>query len=125
MMSRIILFMLLTLYVQCKICPTTKIINSVMNFKKLENCSQIAGDLMILLLENTQSESEFNDYVFPDLLAVSGYLLFFKVNHLTSIGQLFPNLHLIRGQNLIKDYSLIIFDMPHLLQVRTYSKLFR
>ncbi|XP_056638936.1 insulin receptor-like isoform X1 [Diorhabda sublineata] len=123
-MSRIVIFIftLRYLYGYCNICGSLSLRNSVTQLAKLENCSEIAGNLEIfIMLENT--ESDFENVVFPKLRTISGYLIFYNIPYLTSIGQLFPNLYQIRGVNLFKDFSLIIFEMPHLQQIGTTNLL--
>lgn len=59
-------------------------------------------------------EHHFNDFIFPKLTEVTGFVLFYRARNLLNIGKMFPNLKLIRGQMLIGGYSFIIFDMPEL-----------
>lgn len=73
--------------------------------------------LQIVLFEHTTIE-DFQNISFPELLEIRGFLVLFRVYGLTSLSRLFPNLVLIRGLDLLTDYALIIFDMPHLQEVR-------
>lgn len=44
-----------------------------------------------------------------------------RVNGLKSIGRLFPNLTVIRGDSLFIDYALVAFEMMHLQEIGLYS----
>lgn len=48
---------------------------------------------------------------------ITGYLLFFRVFGIKSLGNLFPNLTVIRGERLITHYALIIYEMTDLTEV--------
>lgn len=103
-------------YIECKVCQSMDIRNSVTNLAKLRNCTEIAGYLRIVLIEKVK-ESDFEDYVFPELTHITGYLLFFDVVKLTSVGQLFPNLRVIRGRELFLNAVFVIHHMPDLREV--------
>lgn len=102
--------------------------NSVTNLGKLRNCTEIAGYLRIVLMEKSE-ESDFANYVFPELTHITGYLLLFDVVKLTSIAQLFPNLRVIRGRELFLSAVLVVHHMPDLKEVSifdvNYSTFFR
>ncbi|KAF7270381.1 hypothetical protein GWI33_016652 [Rhynchophorus ferrugineus] len=100
-----------------KICDSIDVRNNITFLNKLRNCTEISGNLQIVLIETTKSVEDYDDYVFPELTRVSGYVLFFKVRHITSIGKLFPNLRVIRGLELIFDYSFILNNLPNLREV--------
>ncbi|XP_018571455.1 insulin-like peptide receptor isoform X2 [Anoplophora glabripennis] len=104
--------------VECKTCQSMDIRNEISDLNKLKNCSEIVGYLRIVLMELVQ-EHEFDNYVFPELTKITGYLFFYDVFHLTSVGKLFPNLMVIRGYELFTDYSLVIYNMPHLREIGT------
>lgn len=72
-------------------------------------------------MERVTSESEFDDYEFPNLTHISGYLLFYSVAKLTSVGKLFPNLRVIRGTELLADYSLILHNMNDMREVSSVT----
>lgn len=103
-------------YIECKVCQSMDIRNSITNLGKLRNCTEIAGYLRIVLMEKAK-ESDFEDYVFPELTHITGYLLLFDVVKLTSVAQLFPNLRVIRGRELFLNAVLIIYQMPDLREV--------
>ncbi|XP_023030119.2 insulin-like receptor [Leptinotarsa decemlineata] len=107
-----------------KVCQSMEIRNRVVNLGNLKNCTEIVGSLKILLMERVQHESEFDEYVFPELTKISGYLMFFDVYHLPSVAKLFPNLRVIRGMELYADYALVLHNMPHLREIGTDKLMF-
>lgn len=95
--------------------------NKLEAFKQLNDCHVIEGSLQILLFD-TVNETEFATISFPHLTEITDYLLLFRVNGLKSLGQLFPNLAVIRGENLFAgSKSLIIFEMASLQEINLYS----
>uniref|UniRef100_A0A8C9WPM5 Tyrosine-protein kinase receptor n=1 Tax=Scleropages formosus TaxID=113540 RepID=A0A8C9WPM5_SCLFO len=76
----------------------------------------IEGHLKILLMFKTKPE-DFRGLSFPRLTVVTDYLLLFRVYGLESLRQLFPNLTVIRGNNLFFNYALVIFEMLQLKDV--------
>lgn len=121
--DKLFIFLLLfvcVVSVECKTCQSLDIRNTVTELNKLRNCTEIVGYLRILLIERVTGEHEFDNYVFPELTEITGYLFFYNVLYLTSVGKLFPNLMVIRGYELFTDYSLVIYNMPHLREVPSY-----
>lgn len=102
------------------VCKSVDVRNSLDAFSKLENCEVIEGFLQILLFDNV-SESEFLKIQFPLLTEITDYLLLYRVSGLRSIGQLFPNLSVIRGQNLFFLNAFVIFEMSSLQEIGLYS----
>lgn len=82
-------------------------------FRQLEGCRVIEGFLMISLVDK-YNESHYENLEFPLLTEITDFLLVYRVNGLKSLIKLFPNLRVIRGNSLIKDYALIIYEMMHL-----------
>ena len=80
-------------------------------FSKLTNCTVIEGHLQILLIDYAKS-SEYDDLQFPALVEITDYLLLYRVYGLTTLAHIFPNLAVIRGQNLFFNYALVAFEMP-------------
>lgn len=72
---------------------------------------------MISLIDK-YNETDY-DVSFPKLTEITDFLLLYRVNGLKSLIKLFPNLRVIRGNTLIKDFALIIYQMMH-LHVRIY-----
>lgn len=97
------------------VCPSMDIRNLVNNLSQLEGCRVVEGFLHIVLMEQTDLTGfEFNNYTFPKLREITGYLLLYRVFGLRSIGQLFPNLAVVRGQMLFFDFALVIYELTQL-----------
>ncbi|KAM7379575.1 hypothetical protein PAMP_005121 [Pampus punctatissimus] len=103
-----------------EICPSKDIRNNVTNLKTLENCTVIEGHLKILLMFRTRPE-DFRGLSFPKLTVVTDYLLLFRVYGLESLTDLFPNLTVIRGNNLFFNYALVVFEMLQLREIGLHS----
>ncbi|XP_036409651.1 insulin receptor-like [Megalops cyprinoides] len=99
-----------------EICPSKDIRNNVTNMRTLENCTVIEGHLKILLMFKTKPE-DFRGLSFPRLTVVTDYLLLFRVYGLESLRDLFPNLTVIRGNNLFFNYALVLFEMLQLKDI--------
>lgn len=99
-----------------RICPTTDVRSELEELDKLRNCTVIMGDLSIVLLESFEAE-EFARYSFPELREISGYFLMLRVFGIRSLGQLFPNLSVIRGNQLFGNYAFILFELLDLKEV--------
>ena len=91
--------------------------NTTRNLLELENCSVVEEFLRITLM--SEPDSNVNNHSYPKLREITGYLLFYQVFGLRSIGQLFPNLAVIRGQKLLNDFSFLVSEMLQ-LQVGLY-----
>lgn len=103
------------------VCSSLDIRNNVDSFKQLTDCRVIEGFLQIVLMDRT-NESDFVNLTFPKLREITGYLLLYRVNGLKSLANLFPNLSVIRGQDLFINYALAVYEMLH-LQVRIFHVL--
>lgn len=90
------------------------------NLRALENCTVIEGHLKILLMFHTTAE-DFRGVSFPKLTVVTDYLLLFRVYGLESLSGLFPNLTVIRGNNLFFNYALVVFEMLQLKEIGLHS----
>jgi insulin receptor len=82
----------------------------------LAGCRVVEGSVTILLMDEITSKDIAN-VTFPDLVEITGYLMLYRVGGFTSLNQLFPNLAVIRGKDLFKDYALIIYEMMELLEI--------
>uniref|UniRef100_A0A667Y142 Tyrosine-protein kinase receptor n=1 Tax=Myripristis murdjan TaxID=586833 RepID=A0A667Y142_9TELE len=103
-----------------EICQSKDIRNNVTNLQSLENCTIIEGHLKILLMFKTKPE-DFRGLSFPKLRVVTDYLLLFRVYGLESLSELFPNLTVIRGNNLFFNYALVLFEMLQLKDLGLHS----
>ena len=80
----------------------------------------IEGHLKILLMFKTKPE-DFRGLSFPNLTMITDYLLLFRVYGLESLSDLFPNLTVIRGNNLFFNYALVMFEMLQLKEIGLHS----
>ncbi|GCC43750.1 hypothetical protein chiPu_0027799, partial [Chiloscyllium punctatum] len=101
------------------VCGNVDIRQDISQLRKLENCSVIEGDLQILLLFNTKAD-DFQGLSFPKLVMITEYLLIFRVYGLESLGELFPNLMVVKGVSLFFNYAVVIYEMPHLREIGLY-----
>ncbi|CAG9856093.1 unnamed protein product [Phyllotreta striolata] len=117
-MSRCLLFVMLAVWgtrVASRVCPG-RLINKPEGLPMLENCTHVYGDLIVADPYRDMGP-EIRSIAFPDLVEISGFLGFFNMHWLTSIGGMFPNLRAIRGLTTMKGYSLIAFEMYDLQQL--------
>lgn len=93
-----------------KVCQSVDIRNNVSSMhEKLQGCEVVEGYVQIVLLDRGRP-SDFVNISFPELREITHYLLLYRVQGLQSLGQLFPNLALIRGAVLFEDAALTIFE---------------
>ncbi|KAJ2948131.1 hypothetical protein O0L34_g9931 [Tuta absoluta] len=71
--------------------------------------SRIEGQLSLVLMERV-STKDFANLTFPELREVTGYVKLYRMKGMRNLGDLFPNLQVIRGMQLFKDFALVIFD---------------
>ncbi|KAM3620250.1 uncharacterized protein V6R79_020464 [Siganus canaliculatus] len=103
-----------------EICQSKDIRNNVTNLQSLENCTIIEGHLKILLMFKTKTE-DFRGLSYPKLRVVTDYVLLFRVYGLETLSDLFPNLTVIRGNNLFFNYALVLYEMLQLKEVGLHS----
>ncbi|XP_063741563.1 insulin receptor a [Eleginops maclovinus] len=103
-----------------EVCPSKDIRNNVTNLRTLENCTVIEGHLKILLMFRTKPE-DFRGLSYPKLTVVTDYLLLFRVYGMETLSDLFPNLTVIRGNNLFFNYALVMFEMLQLREIGLHS----
>ncbi|XP_014893171.1 insulin receptor-like [Poecilia latipinna] len=124
--AQLVFFILCTCVIcQCglingEICQSKNIRNNVTNLRSLENCTIIEGHLKILLMFGAKS-ADFQGLSFPKLRVVTDYVLLFRVYGLETLSDLFPNLTVIRGNNLFFNYALVIYEMLQLKEVGLHS----
>lgn len=95
------------------ICGSIDIRNTVDSLNKLRGCRVIEEHLMITLMDKF-NETDYDDMVFPELTEVTDFVLLYRVNGLKSVGKLFPNLRIIRGNHLLNHHSFVVYEMTHL-----------
>jgi insulin receptor len=72
----------------------------------------IEGSLQINTIFDSSSDPlDISTLSFPNLKEITGFLMLFSTQGLPTLNQLFPQLALIRGQELVEDYALLIFKM--------------
>ena len=103
-----------------RICNSIDIRNSPQQLLKLQNCTVIEGSLQIVLIEK-KTPQDYENLTFPNLIEITDYLLFWRVDGLTSLAKLFPNLSVIRGRKLFYNYAFVTFDMSHLKEIGLYN----
>ncbi|KAJ8011510.1 hypothetical protein DPEC_G00058970 [Dallia pectoralis] len=102
------------------ICSSKDIRNNVTNLRSLENCTVIEGHLKIILMFKTKPE-DFRGLSYPKLTVITDFLLLFRVYGMESLKDLFPNLTVIRGNNLFFNYALVFFEMLQLRDIGLHS----
>ncbi|XP_072930210.1 putative molluscan insulin-related peptide(s) receptor [Epargyreus clarus] len=103
-----------------KICRSIHC-KSIPELMKLRNCTVVLGTVTITL-ESTTKE-DFRNISFPELREVTGYMIVYRVFGLASVGNLFPNLVRVRGETLVSNFALIIYEVPHLVDIGLYNLL--
>lgn len=93
-----------------KVCRSMDIRNKVQALQKLSGCRVVEGFVRVVLIDRA-NETDYDRFSFPDLHEITDYLLVYRVTGLTSLGQLFPNLTVIRGNSLFVDYALVVYEM--------------
>lgn len=104
------------------VCGSMDIRNAAYNLNALRGCRVIKGFLIFTLIDK-YNETDYNDMVFPELTEVTDFVLLYRVNGLKSVGKLFPNLRIIRGNDLIHGFSFVVFEMMHLEEIGLKSLL--
>ena len=102
-----------------KICRSMDMRNNVQALQRLRGCRVVEGFVRVVLIDRA-NESDYDKHTFPELHEITDYLLVYRVTGLTSLGKLFPNLTVIRGNSLFVDYALVVYEMFE-LQVRKRS----
>jgi hypothetical protein len=92
--------------------------NRVQALQRLRGCRVVEGFVRVVLIDRA-NQTDYNGFSFPELHEITDYLLVYRVAGLTSLGQLFPNLTVIRGNSLFVDYGLVVYEMFQ-LQVRKH-----
>lgn len=73
--------------------------------------------LFFCSLHSIVSKEDFNNITFPDLIEITDYLLVYQVEKLQNLGRIFPNLTLIRGQELFDKYAIMVGDNIDLKEI--------
>lgn len=65
------------------------------------------------LIDNFDATPE-KDVHFPELVEITDFFLVYHVKGLKSLANIFPNLRVIRGNTLLTDYALAIYENENL-----------
>ncbi|XP_063706959.1 insulin-like receptor isoform X2 [Culicoides brevitarsis] len=103
------------------LCPSTDIRNSPDGLARLENCTVIEGFLQILMIDDKHDASKYENYSFPNLVEVTDYIIIYRVNGLLTLRKLFPNLKVIRGNNLFNNHALVLYENMKMEEIGLYS----
>ncbi|XP_040162955.1 insulin-like receptor isoform X2 [Anopheles arabiensis] len=99
-----------------EVCSSVDVRNTPLHLDRLRNCRVVEGFVQIMLIDKYGNDS-FDNYTFPLLTEITGYLLLFRVNGLQTLGQLFPNLTVIRGSELANNYALVVYELMHIKEL--------
>ncbi|XP_068626888.1 insulin receptor-like isoform X2 [Battus philenor] len=108
------------------VCPSIDIRSHPEQMQKLRGCRVIEGHLSIVVIEHP-SPNAFDNMTFPELREVTGYITIYRLMGVRNLGNLFPNLSVVRGMQLFKDYAIVVFDCENLesLGLRSLSRVER
>lgn len=91
--------------------------NNSSEFAKLSKCDVIVGSLTIAKIF-IQNKTE----ILSPLKEITGYLLVYRVEGITSLSEILPNLVIIRGNELLFDqYSFVVYENVYLKNLGLYS----
>ncbi|KAJ6634889.1 Insulin-like receptor [Pseudolycoriella hygida] len=102
------------------VCQSKDIRNLPAELNILKGCRVIEGFLMITLIDR-YNETDYDNFTFPELVEITDFLMLYRVQGLKTLGHLFPNLRVIRGNNLVNNYALIIYEMLQLTDISLKS----
>eukprot|EP00095_Tigriopus_kingsejongensis_P011344 maker-scaffold383_size189472-snap-gene-0.28 protein:Tk11344 transcript:maker-scaffold383_size189472-snap-gene-0.28-mRNA-1 annotation:"insulin receptor-2" len=87
----------------------------------LENCTVIEGNVGVMIgLETFEPPEEVEvlaRLTFPNIQEITDYLLIYRADKLTSLSRLFPNLTVIRGNELLGESALTILQNENLKDI--------
>lgn len=98
------------------VCRSTLIRFDLEQLENLRGCRVVEGSVSILMLDELE-EAHLKNYSFPELTEITGFLMFYRISGLKSLKDLFPNLAIIRGDELFQNYSLILYEMLDLEEI--------
>lgn len=97
------------------ICGDVTVRNHVRKLvAKLQNCTVVEGSVQIMLFAD---DSPWEGVSFPKLTEITGHLFVYRAGNLRSLGPVFPNLSVIRGNTLFGNYALVVYEMQHLVEL--------
>lgn len=92
------------------VCGNIDIRFDIDRLKALEGCRKVHGNVMIFLIDDVNS-TEIEAFSFPLLTEITGFLMMYRLTGIKSLAQLFPNLSVIRGDELFKGFALILYEL--------------
>lgn len=101
-----------------RICDSINIgPNNLSEFSKLSECDVIVGSLtMAKILIQNKTE------ILSPVKEITGYLLVYRVEGITSLSEILPNLVIIRGNELLfGQYSFVVYENVYLKSLGLYS----
>ncbi|KAH0812020.1 hypothetical protein GEV33_010769 [Tenebrio molitor] len=100
-----------------KICPSLDIRNHPGRWRSCATVPLSWATFHVVLIDNVTNSSVYEKYSFPQLTEIADHLLVFRLAWLPSLGDLFPNLRVIRGNQLFLNFAIVVYRMPHLQEV--------
>ena len=70
---------------------------------------------MSMIMGKNLTDKDFP--IFDNIREITGSMLIYQVNGLTSLGKMFPNLRIIGGHSLIMNYALVIYQNRDLVNI--------
>ncbi|XP_065358198.1 insulin-like peptide receptor [Calliphora vicina] len=102
-------------------CGSLDLRNNCDDFIKLSNCTAITGFLDIAQLPRASATCDFREYRFENLREITDFLIINDVRNLSSFKNMFPNLSVIRGQQLFVNYALVMTSVHDLEKIEFKS----
>jgi hypothetical protein len=78
-----------------------------------ENCTVVEGHVQVTYITtNTHASPEQIAKIrFPKLREITDFLVVYRVDTVKTLRYMFPNLAVIRGQNLFSNYALVVYEV--------------
>lgn len=100
------------------VCTSRDIRNTPGDLSKLNGCRVVEGFVQITLIDIRNGSTDgYVNQTFPLLIEITDYLLLFRVQGLQSLQSIFPNLQVIRGNKLFKNYALVIYELADIQDI--------
>ncbi|XP_071744037.1 insulin receptor isoform X2 [Lepeophtheirus salmonis] len=118
--ANFLLLLLMIIPIQSEICGNTKI--KIMgdlqrDFKALENCTIIEGHLAIYDIAEVEPSALSRKLSFPKLREITDFFIMYNANAFESLATLFPNLTVIRGDDLVMNYAFVVIYCNNLYEI--------
>lgn len=103
-----------------KSCNSKNIRYDPKQLELLKNCRMIYGNLRISDMPEATFD-QFEEFSYPDLTLITGYLIIDNVNGIKTLSKLLPNLNDINGNETFREYSLLISNNRDLKEIALSS----